>query len=78
MKLLLQVQKNELYEMKKLVTNQEHEEQLEAFIAEESITWHFIPTTKFWKIMEAAVKSIKYHLHRVAIKSSLTYEEFTT
>lgn len=64
--------KYELIELKRLFNRQEHKEQLEAFLTEESITWHIIPTKSpnFGGLWQAAVKSMTYHLHRVATNIS--------
>ncbi|XP_058809930.1 uncharacterized protein LOC131675101 [Phymastichus coffea] len=53
---------------------------VEGELAQEGITWRFIPPSAphFGGLWEAGVKSMKRHLLRIAASRRLTYEEFTT
>lgn len=55
-------------------------EDIENYVANEGINWHFNPpsTPHFGGLWEASVKSLKYHLKRVVGKTILSYEEFLT
>ncbi|GFT58346.1 integrase catalytic domain-containing protein [Trichonephila clavipes] len=59
---------------------EDSDDNLAGFLSAEGIEWKFIPprTPSFGGLWEASVKSIKYHLKRVASGSNLTYEEFLT
>lgn len=50
------------------------------FVKTEQIKWHFLPpySPHMGGLWEAAVKSIKLHLHRVFYGESLTFEEMST
>ncbi|KMQ89080.1 hypothetical protein RF55_11328 [Lasius niger] len=50
------------------------------FLASEQIQWRFNPPAAphFGGLWEAAVKSLKHHLHRVLGETTLTYEEMST
>lgn len=50
------------------------------YCTERFIEWHFNPPSapNFGGLWEAAVKSTKFHLHRVLNKRVLTFEEFST
>lgn len=49
-------------------------------LSSDGILWKFIPpgTPHFGGIWEAGVKSLKYHLRRVASDHKMTFEELTT
>jgi hypothetical protein len=53
---------------------------IENFLATKEITWKFIPPkSPHWGgLWEAAIKSTKYHLNRIAGDSKYTFEEFYT
>ncbi|GFY12252.1 integrase catalytic domain-containing protein [Trichonephila clavipes] len=59
---------------------EDSDDNLAGFLSAEGIEWKFIPprAPSFGGLWEALVKSIKYHLRRVASGSNLTYEEFLT
>lgn len=67
-------------ELKALLRQFQAENSLQNAIASKGIAWHFIPprAPHFGGLWEAAVKSTKYHLRRIAANSSLTYEEMNT
>ena len=68
---------NELYE---LTLSTEHRKDLQQFLLDEKITWHFIPpgAPHFGGLWEAAVKSFKHHLLRTVGDTLLTYEQLET
>ncbi|GFU75423.1 uncharacterized protein TNCV_2861391 [Trichonephila clavipes] len=53
---------------------------LVAYFTEEGIEWNFIPPRAplMGGLLEAGIKSVKYHLKRALGRSRLTYEEFET
>lgn len=53
---------------------------VQAKIASENISWHFIPPSAphFGGLWEAGVRSVKHHLRRVLGDHTLTFEEFNT
>ncbi|XP_059217542.1 uncharacterized protein LOC131994720 [Stomoxys calcitrans] len=55
-------------------------EELRHYLSINSTTWHFIPpaSPNFGGLWEAGVKSVKYHLKRIANDRNLTFEELTT
>ena len=57
-----------------------HNANISNFLADCSISWHFIPprAPHFGGLWEAAVKSCKYHLRRVAKNALFTFEEMYT
>lgn len=69
---------NELREIYKFMESSN--EKIDKYLANLSIQWQFIPprAPHFGGLWEAGVKSVKYHLKRVANASLLTYEEFST
>nr|XP_034177277.1 uncharacterized protein LOC117602863 [Osmia lignaria] len=71
---------NELHELRSLLQSDDHREKVTTFLAEHSINWNFIPplTPHFGGLWEAAVKSFKYHLKRVAGTELFTFENFNT
>nr|XP_012153233.1 PREDICTED: uncharacterized protein LOC105664226 [Megachile rotundata] len=71
---------HELQELQLLLRSEEHQNQLTTFLAGKSIEWKFIPplTPHFGGLWEAAVKSFKYHLKRVAGSELFTFENFNT
>ncbi|XP_063907415.1 uncharacterized protein LOC135125692 [Zophobas morio] len=64
-------------ELNKLFHSSQFESEVVQSLAKNNIKWYFIPARSphrggFW---EAGIKSIKYHLKRVASNALLTYEE---
>lgn len=53
---------------------------VQSFLAHDGIIWHFNPplSPNFGGLWEAGVKSIKYHLKRLARNTKFTFEELTT
>lgn len=54
--------------------------ELQSYLAHDGVTWHFNPplSPNFGGLWEAGVKSIKYHLKRLAGNMKFTFEELTT
>ena len=71
---------NQLLELKKLMENPEHIEQVEKYCLDHHIIWQFIPprSPHFGGLHEAAVKSAKHHLKKVLHSTELTLEELMT
>lgn len=71
--------KRELEELRTLY-NKENMKRIEDFCLEEKINWSTIPprASHFGGEWEAGVKSIKYHLKRIAGNALLNYEEMLT
>ncbi|XP_014208618.1 uncharacterized protein LOC106639488 [Copidosoma floridanum] len=55
-------------------------ERVAGSLAEQGVTWHFIPARAphFGGLWEAGVKAMKHHLRRTLGPRNLTYEEFST
>ncbi|XP_046145766.1 uncharacterized protein LOC123989132 [Osmia bicornis bicornis] len=71
---------NELREIQRLIRSDEHNGKVQSFLAQRSIEWSFIPprAPHFGGLWEAAVKSFKNHLLRVAGTELFTFEDFNT
>lgn len=71
---------NQLQELKILLQSSEHHQRIREYLSTKSIQWHFIPpqSPHFGGLWEAAVKSFKYHLKRVAGTDLFTFENFNT
>ncbi|XP_050495535.1 uncharacterized protein LOC126876672 [Bombus huntii] len=71
---------NELRELRNLLQSDDHKAQVQSFLADRRIEWHFIPPNlpHFGGLWEAAVKSFKRHLRRVAGNELLTFENLNT
>ncbi|XP_073953501.1 uncharacterized protein [Choristoneura fumiferana] len=72
--------RNQLAEIYKLFGSHEHQQQVQAYAAQQGIRFHFIPSYSpvFAGLWEACVKHTKYYLKRVMLKALLTYEELCT
>ncbi|XP_033214067.1 uncharacterized protein LOC117171123 [Belonocnema kinseyi] len=70
----------ELNELNQLLLSAEHNKNVQQFLMNERITWHFIPpgAPHFGGLWEAAVKSFKHHLLRTVGDTLLTYEQLET
>ncbi|XP_033229243.1 uncharacterized protein LOC117180826 [Belonocnema kinseyi] len=70
----------ELDELDNLLISTEHNKKVQQYLAEEKITWYFIPprSPHFGGIWEAAVKSFKHHLLRSVGDTLLTFEQLET
>jgi hypothetical protein len=71
---------NELHNLEQLFKNQINREKIVNTLANDQITWHFIPprAPHFGGLWEASVKSLKNHLKRVIGDAHLTFEAFST
>ncbi|XP_033363222.1 uncharacterized protein LOC117241396 [Bombus vosnesenskii] len=71
---------NELRELRNLLQSDDHKAQVQSFLADRRIEWHFIPPNSphFGGLWEAAVKSFKRHLRRVVGNELLTFENLNT
>ncbi|XP_068972383.1 uncharacterized protein [Bombus flavifrons] len=71
---------NELRELRNLLQADDHKVKVQSFLADRRIEWRFIPPNSphFGGLWEAAVKSFKRHLRRVAGNELLTFENFNT
>lgn len=67
-------------ELKKLNNLIRHDDAFKTRVTNKGITWHFIPSRSphFGGLWEAAVKSMKHHLRRVAANAKLNYFELQT
>lgn len=70
----------ELRELKKAYDEQLHKKKITEICAEDNINWHFIPPNSphFGGLWEAAVKSFKTYIKRIAGNATLKYEELYT
>jgi hypothetical protein len=71
---------NELHNLEQLFKNQINGEKVVNTLANDQISWHFIPprAPHFAGLWEASVKSLKNHLKRVIGDAHLTFEAFST
>ncbi|XP_015121342.1 uncharacterized protein LOC107044107 [Diachasma alloeum] len=71
---------NELKELYQLLNSEKLQQEVNSYVAERGITWHFIPpqAPHVGGIWEAAVKSFKHHLLRVAGTTLLSFEDLIT
>ncbi|XP_076765126.1 uncharacterized protein LOC143432238 [Xylocopa sonorina] len=70
---------NEFLEIKELLCSEGNHKTVMSFLSNQSINWHFIPPyAQHFGLWEAAVKSYKRHLTRVAETELFTVEQFIT
>ena len=71
---------NELRELHDLLQSDDHNEKVNAFLANKQIEWRFIPphSPHFGGLLEVAVKSFKHHLKRVVGNELLAFVQFNT
>lgn len=71
---------NELFELKKLISNKDRNSEIAQFLLNKEIQRHIIPprASHFGGLWESSIKSAKTHLKRVIGDSVLTYEELYT
>ena len=67
-------------ELKKIISDRDSTETISNFAMQQGINFHFIPpgSPHMGGIWEAGIKSMKFHLRRVAGNAKLTFEEFCT
>lgn len=72
--------RNELIKWYQMFQDENQFKEINQFCRSEEIEWHFIPprAPNFGGLWESAVKSLKFHLKRVASNVCLTYEELLT
>lgn len=72
--------KNKLNALAQMLVSQTHQDKVQNYLSEESISWHFIPpqSPHFGGLWEAGVKSVKTHLNKVLENALLTFEELYT
>lgn len=70
----------QLREFYESIKNEQAQIDIEHFLRHQGTTWNFIPphAPHFGGLWEAAVKSTKYHLHRIVGNAHLTFEEMQT
>ena len=70
----------EIKELVQILEERRAQGTISEFCSAQNIEWKFIPerSPHFGGLWEAAVKSMKFHLKRVAASTRFTFEEFTT
>jgi hypothetical protein len=71
---------NTLRDLYKFVNSDSHKKAILEWLSKQEVSWKFIPprSPHFGGIWEAAVRSFKHHLVRVARDTLFTFEEFNT
>lgn len=71
---------NQLADLYKLFASAGHQTLVQEYASNQGIKFHFTPSYSpvFAGLAEAAVKSMKFHLKRIILKSILTYEQLIT
>ncbi|GFT25909.1 integrase catalytic domain-containing protein [Trichonephila clavipes] len=72
--------KHKLLEFEKLAKPDNYNHNVSKFLTDTGIKWHknVLRAPHMGGLWEAGIKSTKYHLKRVVVKTKLTYEEFET
>lgn len=72
--------KNLLHDLYTFFRNKKNVQDVEEFLSTKLIQWKFIPPrSPHWGgLWEAAIKSAKYHIHRIVGNFTLTFEELST
>ncbi|XP_015122817.1 uncharacterized protein LOC107045170 [Diachasma alloeum] len=72
--------RNELKQLLDTLKSEDHNSEVSTYLNEKGIKWGFIPpaSSHFGGIWEAAVRSFKHHLIRVAGNKLFTFEELDT
>ena len=70
----------EIKDLMKVLAKHSNQENISHFLSDQSISWKFIPqhSPHFGGLWEAAVKSVKNHLHRIVGEVKMPYEEMST
>ncbi|XP_025996322.1 uncharacterized protein LOC105203189 [Solenopsis invicta] len=71
---------NALQRLRELLMDQNHQKQVNAFVTEQSIQWHFLPpyAPHMGGLWKAGIKSAKTRLQKMLGEALLTFEEFYT
>lgn len=69
-----------LKEYYQLFTSQSHNDLISHFLTSNGTNWHFNPPSAphFGGLWEAGVKSVKFHLKRILLNTTLNFEELST
>ncbi|XP_076383878.1 uncharacterized protein LOC143262639 [Megalopta genalis] len=72
--------KNEITEVQRFLSSNEHNSKINRFLSDQGINWHFSPprTPHFGGLWEAAVKSFKGHLYKTIGNELFTFEQLNT
>ncbi|XP_076383738.1 uncharacterized protein LOC143260984 [Megalopta genalis] len=72
--------KNEITEVQRFLSSNEHNSKINRFLSDQGINWHFSPprSPHFGGLWEAAVKSFKGHLYKTIGNELFTFEQLNT